>query len=66
MGTSEFYVRLDSTAPTASNAHYIVAACSADNAGDGGFLTVDGVITAMKVGAASSTYKVQIVEYVKA
>lgn len=65
LGTSEVYVRLDSTAPTAANAHYVIAPPSVDGGGKGGFLSVDGQITAMKVGAAGSTYKLQIVEFVK-
>jgi hypothetical protein len=65
LGTNEVYIRLDSTAPTQANAHYVLAAPSSDQGGDGGFCSVDGVITAMKVGSGGVAYKLQIVEYVK-
>jgi hypothetical protein len=64
VGTVDVFYREDSTAPTAANAHYILAAPSTDLGGDGGFLKVDGVVGALKVGAAS-TYKLQIMEYEK-
>ena len=64
VGTVDVFYREDSTAPTAANAHYTLSAPSTDLGGDGGFLKVDGVPGAMKVGAAS-TYKLQIMEYIK-
>ena len=64
VGTVDVYYREDSTAPTAANAHYTLSAPSTDLGGDGGFLKVDGVVNALKVGAAS-TYKLQIMEYIK-
>ena len=64
VGTVDVFYREDSTAPTAANAHYTLSAPSTDLGGDGGFLKVDGVVKALKVGAAS-TYKLQIMEYVK-
>ncbi len=64
VGTVDVFYREDSTAPTAANSHYTLAAPTTDQGGDGGFLKVDGVVKAMKVGAASS-YKLQIMEYEK-
>lgn len=65
LGTVDLFVREDSTAPTASNAHYVLSKPTTSQGGDGGFLSIDGVTDAMKVGAAGSSYEVQIVEYVK-
>ena len=62
VGTVDVFYREDSTAPTAANAQYTLSAPSTDLGGDGGFLKVDGVVKALKVGAAS-TYKLQIMEY---
>tara|TARA_Y100001951_G_scaffold79980_1_gene67907 strand:+ start:305 stop:631 length:327 start_codon:yes stop_codon:yes gene_type:complete len=65
VGTVDIYYREDSTAPTAANAHYILSAPTTDQGGDGGFLKVDGVVKAMKIGAAGASYKAQIMEYVQ-
>ena len=65
LGLVDLFVREDTTAPTAANAHYVLSKPTALRGGDGGFLSVDGVIDAMKIGAAGSSYEVQIVEYVK-
>jgi len=63
MGTDEIYVRLDSTTPTSTNAHYILSAPSSSLGGDGGFLKVDGYTGAIKTYAGGSSYTVQVVEY---
>jgi len=64
LGTVDIYYREDSTAPTAANAHHVISKAPTDSDGMGGFFTVQGVIGAMKLGAASS-FKVQIMEYEK-
>lgn len=65
LGLVDVFLREDSTAPTAANAHYVLSKPTTLRGGDGGFLSVDGVVDVMKVGAAGSSYEVQIVEYVK-
>jgi len=63
LGISEIFVRLDSTTPTSTNAHYIMPASSGSLVGDGGFLKVDGYVGTFKVYSGGTSFTVQVVEY---